>query len=227
MSKDLNDDYLRILRRANFDVSPCVLSTYREVVGTIIMARKPLGVGTISGILGMSEEDVLAVLDPIGSIINAPTLGDDPVHFYHATAKEFLTGPPQGDENDREFFFNDTKGAFLALPLLKILNHNLKQNMANTPDSIPLGEGKPIDLGTLPMHIVYAVYHWSEHLDLSSASEELWRELRSFLTTKLLFFLELPVLKWLRLGLVSNLLGLLINIRLIPNSSEAAVRLIG
>ena len=190
MSKDLDDDYLRILRRAYSGVPHYVLSTYREVVGTIIAACKPLGVGTISKILGISEEDVLAVLDPIGSIINAPA--NKPVHFYHATAKEFLTGPPQGDENDREFFFNDTKGAFLALPLLKILNHNLKRNMANTADSVPLGEGTTIDLETISKHIAYAAQHWSTHLDPSSASEELWGELRSFLTTKLLFWLELP-----------------------------------
>ena len=192
MSKDLNDDYLRIMRRA-YSSAPCqVLSTYREVVGTIIVAHTSLSVGTISEILCTSEGDVLAVLDPIGSIINAPALGDDPVHFYHATAKEFLTGPPQGDENDREFFFNDTKGVFLGLPLLKILNHNLKRNMANIPDSIPLGEERPVALKTIPKHIAYAVQHWPAHLDLSSASEELWGELRSFLTTKLLFCLELP-----------------------------------
>ena len=223
MSKDLNDDYLRILRRAYSGVHRYVLSTYREVVGTIIVAHEPLGVGTISRILGMSEEDVLAVLDPIGSIINAPTLGDDPVHFYHATAKEFLARPPQGDENDREFFFNDAKGAFLALPLLKVLNRNLKRNMANTADSIPLGEATGIDPDTIPNHIVYAARYWSMHLDLSSASEELWGELRLFLTTKLLFFLELSALKWPGTLLVSNLLGLLINIRLIP---KAGIRLI-
>ena len=193
MSKDLNDDYLRILRRAYSEAPRHVISTYREVVGTILAAREPLGVGTISKIFGVSEGDVLAILDPIGSIINAPTSGDDPVHFYHATAKEFLTGPPQGDENDQDFFFNDAQGAPLALPLLKVLNHNLKRNIANTADSIRLGEGKWIDLKTLPRHIVYAARYWSMHLDLSSASEELWGELRLFLTTKFLFWLELPM----------------------------------
>ena len=210
LSKDLNDDYLRILWRAYIGVPRDVLSTYREVVGTIIVAREPLSARTISEILGISEGDVLTVLDPIGSIINAPTLGNDPVHFYHATATEFLTGPPQGDENDGEFFFNDTAGAFLALPLLKVLNHNLKQNMANTADSIPLGEGELTDIQTLPKHIAYAAKHWSMHLDLSSASEELWRELRSFLTTKLLFWLELSPTKLseFRLLFVGNFLGL-------------------
>ena len=228
MSKDLNDDYLRILRRAYSGVHRYVLSTYREVVGTIVVAHKPLSARTISGILGTSKGDVLAILDPIGSIINAPTLGDDPVHFYHATAKEFLSGPPQGNDNDREFFFNDTKGAFLALPLLKVLNHNLKRNMANTADSIPLGDGSRIDLEALPKHVVYAARYWSKHLDLSSASEELWGELRLFLTTKLLFWLELspPKLAELSLLFVGNLLGLLINRRLIHNSSQTGMRLI-
>ena len=224
MSKDLNDDYLRILQRAYSGAPSHVVSTYREVVGTVIVVHEPLSARTISEILGTSEGDVIAVLDPIGSIISAPASGDDPVHFYHATAKEFLGGPPQGDENDREFFFNDTTGVFLALPLLKILNHNLKRNMANSADSIPLGEGRQIDFRTIPKHIMYAAQHWSKHLDLSSASEELWGELRLFLTTKLLFLLELSLSK--SLAFVSNLLGLLINIRLIHDSSEAGVRLI-
>ena len=226
MSKDLDDDYLRILQRAYFGVPHCMLSTYREVVGTIVVVREPLGVSTISKILGISEEDVLAVLDPIGSIINAPV--DKPAHFYHATAKEFLTGPTQGDEKDRAFFFNNTKGAFLALPLLKILNHNLRRNMANTADSIPLGEGRPADPKAIPAHIMYAAQHWSTHLDLSSASEELWGELHSFLTTKLPFWLELSRLSALRkfLGFVSNLLDLSINIRLMHNSREAQLKLI-
>ena len=189
-------------------------------MGTVIVAFKPLSVGTVSKILSIPEGDVLAILDPIGFIINAPTLGDDPVHFYHATAKEFLTGPPQGDENDREFFFNDTKGAFLALPLLKILNHNLKQNMVNIADSIPLGQRRMIDLETIPEHIAYAAQYWSMHLDLSSASEELWGELHLFLTTKLLFWLELSVSG----PFVSHLLGLLINVRLIHNPGLRFIR---
>ena len=152
----------------------------------------------------------------LGSIINAPA--NKPVHFYHATAKEFLTGPPLGDENDREFFFKDMKGGFLALPLLKVLNHNLKRNMANTADSIPLGKGRWIDFKTLPKHIAYAARYWSTHLDLSSASEEVWGEPHLFLTTKLLFWLELSPPKPFHL-FVSNLLGLLINIQLIHNSS--------
>ena len=224
MSKDLNDDYLRILRRAYFGVPPYVLSTYREVVGAIIVAREPLSVGTISKILSIPEGDVLAILDPIGSIINAPTLGDDPVHFYHATAKEFVTGPPQGDENDREFFFNDAKGAFLALPLLKILNRNLKRNMANTADSIPLGEGRPANLTRISKHIAYAAKHWPMHLDLSSAAEELWGELRSFFTTKFLFWLELSLSELNFLSSVSNLLGFVNSIRLIHNSRLRLIR---
>ena len=208
MPKDLNDDYLRILRQAYFGALRYVLPTYREVVGTVIVAREPLSVGTISRILNISEGDVLAILDPISSIINTPTLGDDPVHFYHTSVKELLTGPPQGDENDRDFFFDNTKGAFLALPLLKILNHNLRQNMANTAASLPLGEGRAISYERISKDFAYAARHWSKHLDLSSASEELWGELHLFLTTKLLFWLELS---WPRLLQVSILLGSLID----------------
>lgn len=217
VSRDLNDDYLRILRRAYrranishaaryssrtarlttsgvaLTVSPNVLRTYRKVVGTVIAARRPLSVQTMSKILAISEENIRAALDPIGSIINTPVSNDDPVHFYHATAEEFLTGPPQGDEVDRSFFFSDVKGIFLALPLLKVLNNNLKRNIANTASSIELGDGGCLGLDKTPKHVSYAAEHWPMHLDLLSASEELWKELRLFLTMNLLFWVELSM----------------------------------
>jgi hypothetical protein len=190
-SKDLNDDYLRILQRAYLYMPSDVRDRYRKVVGTIIAAVRDLSVGTISKILDISEERTRAVLDPIGSILDVPADNSDGPHFYHATAKEFLTGPPQGDENDQEFFFSDVKGTFLAQPLLKILNCNLKRNMANTPNSTPLGVGEPAYLyGEKLGHIAYAAKYWHYHLDLLTASEGLWAELRLFLTAKLLFWME-------------------------------------
>jgi hypothetical protein len=206
---DLNGEYLRILRRAYSDAPPDVLLTYRDVVGAVIAARKPLSVGTISKILDISKDDILAALDPISSIIDVPASGDDPVHFYHASAREFLAGPPQGDKDDRGCFISDVKGAFLSLPLLKTLNYknNLRRNMANTKTEISLintplshlahladlirGNKLKHVLAETAKHIVYAAEHWLNHLDLSSASEELWGELRLFLTTKLLFWIEL------------------------------------
>lgn len=214
MSKDLNDDYLRILRRAYRRVNPAphstrtggstmpntaltaspdVLRTYHEAVGTVIAARRPLSVQTISNILAIPEENIRAVLDPIGSIISTPISDDDPVHFYHATAEEFLTGLPQGDEVDQAFFFSDVKGTFLAFPLLNVLNNSLKRNMANMVDPTLLEYGERTRLDKVPKHVSYAAEHWATHLDLSSASEELWKELRLFLTTKLLFWIELSM----------------------------------
>ena len=188
MSKDLNDDYLRILRRAYRGVHPSVLDRYRKVVGTVIVVDIPLNFATISKILDISDERIRAALDPISPILNVPTSDNDPIHFYHATAKEFLIGPPHGD--DREFFFSDVQGVFLALPLLKILNCNLKRNMANTPNLTPFGEGGAYNGSNLGQHVAYAARRWQMHLDLSLASEELWAELRLFLTTKLLFWME-------------------------------------
>lgn len=203
---DLNGEYLRILRRAYLGTHPDVLRTYRDAIGTVIAAHEPLSVATISDILNISRGDIIAALDPVCSIIYAPASSDDPVHFYHATMKEFLAGSPQGDKGDHAFFISDVKGAFLALPLLKVLNYkgNLNRNMTNTKTKILLsnrptsfsGPSLP-DIGGLlsekPRHVAYAVMHWSTHLDLSSASKELFGELRLFLTTKLLFWIELLV----------------------------------
>lgn len=205
VATDLSGEYLRILRRAYSGAPPDVLRTYRGVVGAVIAAREPLSMGTTSKILGISREDILAALNPIGSIIDVPTSDGGLARFYHATTKEFLIGPPQGNKDDEEFFISNANGAFL-IRLLKTLNtaNNLKCNMST---EIPLSKriirpsrfsavGRDRDenmLGQDAKHVAYAAENWSKHLDLSSASEELWEELRLFLATKLLFWIELPM----------------------------------
>ena len=218
LSKDLNDDYLCILRRAyrqggvahsaslfstttrqtsvsniGSSISPYVIHTYRQVVGMVIAAKEPLSVQTMSKILAIPEEKIRATLDPIGAIVNVPSSRHSPIYFYHASAKEYLTGPPYGDENDRDFFFSDMKGTFLALPLLKTLTcrGDSDPSAADHQSAIAVADWRDNPLDDTGPDVAYAARYWSSHLDLSSASEELWGELVLFLTTKLLLWMGL------------------------------------
>ncbi|KAF8338209.1 uncharacterized protein EI90DRAFT_3042109, partial [Cantharellus anzutake] len=99
--KDLNEEYLRIMRRAfrpNMASIPShVVNNYRQVVGMVVVAHDPLSVYSMSRLLGIAEDEIYAILNPIGSIIDIPSNNMN-VKFYHATAKEFITGDPIGEE---------------------------------------------------------------------------------------------------------------------------------
>ncbi|KAF8336418.1 uncharacterized protein EI90DRAFT_172915 [Cantharellus anzutake] len=71
---DVKSEYLRILRRAYMSdssgVPPHIATKYRQLVGTITVAFEPLSVFSMSQLLGIAEEEVLAVLEPISSIVD-------------------------------------------------------------------------------------------------------------------------------------------------------------
>jgi len=194
--KDIDEEYLRILRRAyvfESEEDP-VAKKYRLVIGTIIAAKKSLGIHTMSRLLGITEDAVLGALKPISSIVDLSSSNNAPPNFYHATFKEFITGKPQGNEEDTMFFIDDPKGACLGLPILKLLNNFLNQNVPNQP---PLGhpdtwKGFLSKLSEyFPDHVQYAGKHLHSHLDLSKplpGSQELRAEFKCFCTKNLLSF---------------------------------------
>ena len=73
---DVNQEYLRILRRAyaadSSDIRPQVVKNYHDTVGTTIAARQPLSVYPIPQPLQINEDEVRVILRPINSIVDLP-----------------------------------------------------------------------------------------------------------------------------------------------------------
>ncbi|KAF8326201.1 uncharacterized protein EI90DRAFT_1965133 [Cantharellus anzutake] len=141
-------------------------------------------------------DEAQATLQPISSIIELP-LEDMGVKFYHATAQEFITGNPIGDENDKIFFINDKKGYFLGPLLLQILNNCCKENIPTDPLS---DKKKWVDFKLKweqPKHIQYVIENIRFHLDPAklfsqeSNNNELQNKFNSFLTQNLLTYLHM------------------------------------
>ncbi|KAF8330738.1 uncharacterized protein EI90DRAFT_3059111, partial [Cantharellus anzutake] len=183
--EDINKEYLRVLRRAyivgSSGVRTHTAKKYRQVVATINAAFEPLSVFFISQLSGIAEEEVLAILDPICSIVDlsskfglersSESLPESPpessseeiqgVKFYHATMKEFIMGDPIGDDNDKVFFIRDANKYFIGLPLLRFFNSSCERDMFGLPTVLPLGDaGKWSDYmerkHCLPHHFRYA-----------------------------------------------------------------------
>ena len=196
--KDLDAEYLRILRRAfmsgPIEIPEYVISDYRQVIGTIVAARDEVGVNTMARLLGKTSEEIRGTLEPISSIIDLPSDNTNKVKFYHATIKEFITGKPKGTQKDGVFFTNDMNGYFLGLPLLKLLNNASEQ--LGMPSDPPLGDRNKWhkfmrDKPWLLPHIQYATKYLFYHLDPSQLSGEIRSEFDRFLSRNLLSFLIL------------------------------------
>ncbi|KAF8311108.1 uncharacterized protein EI90DRAFT_1052858 [Cantharellus anzutake] len=196
--RDLNSEYLRILRRAYLQhrpkIDPHIAKKYREVVGMMIVARRKLSVYDLSQLLGLiPEHEVHSILKPISSIIDLPSVNKKPVKFYHATVKEFITGIPIGKKKDKVFFISDKKGYSIGLQLLRFLNGVIERNEFGFPTELPLGDEEKWKSKTRrirqPNHIDYVLTHLFQHLDpsllFSRESNYLQREFEQFWTQNL------------------------------------------
>ncbi|KAF8327542.1 uncharacterized protein EI90DRAFT_1765193 [Cantharellus anzutake] len=193
--RDVNSEYLRILQRAymldSSGVRQRTAERYLQVVGTIIAAHKPFSIHSISEVLKIPEAETYAILEPISSMVDLSLQDTEGLKFYHATAKEFISGKPTGTENDKVFFINDPKGYLLGLPLLQLFNDSCEGDLFGIPTNPPFGaEQKWMHFEErkmyLPDHLQYAVEYLFRHLDprqlFSQEPSELQNAFRSLLT---------------------------------------------
>ncbi|KAF8324175.1 uncharacterized protein EI90DRAFT_2365051 [Cantharellus anzutake] len=212
---DLKSEYLRILRRAYMSdqstIPSHVAENYRQVIGTIIAAYKPLSLNSMSQLLGIAEDELRATLEPIGSIVEFSSEKSRPLQslmrvlritpdavypkFYHATMKEFLTDHPFGHESDQPFFISDLEGHFLGPPLLRLVNDVIKRNKSKIRSFGDSKKRKELQEKQQPEHVQYAFRYLFYHLDPSRLSSQDSNEFSSefdvFLTRNLLSFFML------------------------------------
>ncbi|KAF8336495.1 uncharacterized protein EI90DRAFT_181562 [Cantharellus anzutake] len=226
---DVNLEYLRVLRRAymvgSFAVRKHIAEKYRHVVAIINAAFEPLSVFFISQLSGIAEGEVLAILEPIRSIVDLSSrsglerFSEDPpdsssqemqgVKFYHATMKEFITGDSIGNENDAVFFIRDANKYFIGLPLLQFFNNSCERDVFGEPVILPLGDKQTWEdfwerKRHLPHHLRYTRQYLLEHLDpsqLFAQESNLQNEFNTFLTRNLVTFMHLvPLHEQRKLG---------------------------
>ncbi|KAF8338805.1 uncharacterized protein EI90DRAFT_3039233, partial [Cantharellus anzutake] len=206
--QDLNQEYLRIMRRAFRPrlsrIRPHIEKNYREVVGILVAAKEPLSVYSMSHLLGIADGKIHAILDPLSSIISVPPNSAE-VKFYHATAKEFITGVPIGDDEDKGFFIDDPKGYFLGLRLLRFVNNTIQRNEIGLPTELPLGDKKKwdnflISMKGQPDYVMYSFKWLFSHLNpvllFSEESNELQGEFERLLMQNLFSFLAVSRAEW-------------------------------
>ncbi|KAF8328592.1 uncharacterized protein EI90DRAFT_3064735 [Cantharellus anzutake] len=146
----------------------------------------------------MTEDKVWKSLEPISSLLNLPLDNTETIDFYHATAREFITGNPV--VTDKAFFIDDAEGYFIGFRLLALVNDIIDWNLYGIPTETSSGgvnkwKNFQEQLRNLPGHVKYALRHLFDHLDpsqlFSRNENELQHKFERFITRNLLSYLAL------------------------------------
>jgi len=198
----LHAEYRRILQRAYpQDTSRKGKETmlrYQRVVGTLVLLQQPLGTRALADLLGISTEQVRAVLRPLSSVVAVPDPDDHPISFYHASFPEFLL-PPSASQEDSTHSPHHIHvpecETLLAQRCLDIMNSMLVYNICKLSDLFMRNEEIP-DLSEnldthAPAHLRYTALHWAKHLASSGDPARVSSLLHDWCQNKMIFYLEL------------------------------------
>jgi hypothetical protein len=172
---------------------------FRSVVGQLVTSIEPLSIHSLITLRRHSDDfddddDAVAILlRRLGSLLSNVHSSDEnlPIIPLHTSFRDFLiTKEKSGD------FWVDLRDVHrqMAHSCLSILLDGLKFNICQLETSYLANEGV-IDLKTridkyIPPALLYACRFWDDHLEPIDFDSGLFKKLRCFLETKLLFWFE-------------------------------------
>ena len=186
--------YTQVLEQAVDDVDVELHSLFKTVVGGVLLTFNPLSVKTLSDLLRVPKTST--TLRSLHSLLLVPQDKDAPIHIFHKSFPDFLTDPVRC--TDQWFFINPSichrEIMFLCLNVMK---ERLKENICDLDICAVLSKVK--DLPTLRRANIgdtleYACQFWTNHLiripSDSPDVEDIQKAINEFLTTHLLFWIE-------------------------------------
>lgn len=160
------------------------------VLWTAVCVREPVTVKALSMLAGLEEENTLAVLQSLQSLLHI-SKQNSLVTTLHASLSDFLFTQERSQN-----FFCDKHGysSLLAQQCFKIMKTELRFNICELESScIPdeLVEDLDDRINTyISGSLSYACEYWGDHLIVSTPTDSLYVLLENFLSNQLLFWIE-------------------------------------
>jgi hypothetical protein len=188
----LHPFYHRIFNQLS-DGDSAVVQRCMRLLKVMILAYRPLNVGEVGSVTGLSDEEVTteALVDRCASLIK---MRGTVIEFVHQSARDYLVGiNGQAIFDSHECYGNGE----VALSCLSYLSEQLRINLANLPQPDSTKESiKDKKSNTLAASMDYAATFWVQHLKgaeqttfIPKALTE-QRKVGTFLRTKLLEWFE-------------------------------------
>jgi hypothetical protein len=183
----LSQLYRQILGVSFKDPSATVLEGFRNVTGTIILAKIPL-----------HREDLVHLLDVKSVVLDhicrglRSVLDTDLLRFTHQSFVDFLMD--SGGCHPPFLFHNAIQSRTLLLGSLRVMKIELRFNIYKLESSHVIHDDIP-DLkvrvrDNIPTHLQYACGFWTDHVHKCDFDVEIAEEVEHFMTNQFLYWLE-------------------------------------
>ncbi|THZ98194.1 hypothetical protein D6C82_05944 [Aureobasidium pullulans] len=201
----LDDMYLTVLTNAFKNLSKLSESEkdrskdlYDHVVGSIVVLQDDLSASTLSCLIRVSRFDIMAILHRLRSVIKQLGI-ESPITLLHETFREFVSDQRRCKDVHLAV---DTKIAHRRTfnDCLHVLSAHLKQDLCDLKDPGIAVDDPRVDsvklLDGLPLHVQYAVCHWTSHLERGGIDAADLCAIDTFLHKHLLHLVE--AMSWLK-----------------------------
>jgi hypothetical protein len=194
---DINTLYCQILDRSLGSAGPGVLDAFKAVMGSIILAKTPLGRSDLKYFLSGIAKDALVdwILNKLSSVLSTGQ-SDGLLRVSHQSFTDFLTDPNQCPGH---FLVDCSKrSVHIARSCLQMMNEGLKFNICSLGtsyirnDEVPDLPARVVD--AITSRLSYSCRFWGQHVaDISNMdleAETLLPDISTFLRGRLLYWLE-------------------------------------
>jgi hypothetical protein len=184
--------YNKILLFAFKDYPAQVLQTFKYIIGAILLAKVPLHLHDLYHLLGwLKKSSIDFILNLVSSVIS-DWRGDRPIHINHLSFLEFMCDPKRCPET---FFINHrTHSQMMALACFRVMNAGLRFNICGIESSCypndEIEDLAPRIKQAIPSHLSYSCLFGAEHLQSSAFDSDILEEVKTFMYTGFLFWLE-------------------------------------
>ena len=180
--------YNQILSVSFKDPSAKVLEGFRDVTGTIILAKIPLRRQDIVHLLGMKPVALDHICQGLRSVLDT----GDILRFTHQSFVDFLID--SGGCPSLFLFHNLVQSRTLLFASLRVMKHELRFNICKLESSNVLHDDIP-DMqmrvhDNIPMHLEYACSFWTNHIQICGFDVHIAEEVEHFMTNQFLYWLE-------------------------------------
>ena len=170
------------------------MDRFRFIMGRVLAAKEPLSILALKELCYDKDsiELVGLIIRPMGSLLSGTAEESVPVRPLHTSLRDFLT-----DRDRSGPFFIDISPhhhASFVLACLRVMRAGLCFNICKLETS-HLRNSDVSDLKTrvemaISPHLSYSCRFWADHLRATTFVLEIADEIRDFLHTRLLFWLE-------------------------------------
>ena len=189
--------YLQVLRQTFPTDNPVHAMKFRSVMAPILAAKQPLSVDSLKKLTRLASDDealehpIDLILRPLGALLRGVAETSSPVQPLHTSFRDFL----RDDERSGEWYVDTSKEHdHFSAACLDTMQTCLRFNICDLETSY-LANVDVLHLSSrirqaIPPHLMYACHFWADHLFSSSLAPEILGQVKLFMTTHFLHWLE-------------------------------------